>query len=255
MKKTVLRIILTLIILTLAFPGFAQQETNAPVNASAPNSEGATAAVIDDVQIKPAAPTISNNNKAIFDDTLLLEGFTKHYLEESQETLLAMIQDETLEDIKGAAAVRAFRQKYALKIFNREKIIAEHILLRQWNRTESTFIELELMHTLCLMDRYQYFDAFVPKIIQKMDHYNDTISRSAYNAMNEIIEQGNTRAREARIVFNTLRKILFLSRRRLAQTTEPDERLQQKLDILKWSIKVLGSQELRRLPKEVLNLL
>ncbi|HSV43967.1 MAG TPA: hypothetical protein VLJ10_05370, partial [Candidatus Bathyarchaeia archaeon] len=232
-----------------------QQETNSPPNADATNPATATTTMINGVQIQPAAPAVTNNNRAIFDDTLLLEGFTKHYLEESQETLLAMIQDETIEDIKGAAAVRAFRQKYALKIFNREKMIAEHILLRQWNRTESTFIELELMHTLCLMDRYQYFGAFVPKIIQKMDHYNDTINQSAYNATNEIIEQGNNRAREARIVFNTLRKILFLSRRRLAQTKQPDERLQQKLDILKWSIKVLGSQELRRLPKEVLNLL
>ena len=194
-------------------------------------------------------------NGTIFDDTLLLEGFTKRYEEESKETLLAMIQDETIDDIKVAAAVRAFRKRYALEIFSKEKEAAEHILIRQLNRSQSAFIDLEIMHTLCLMDRYKYFHSFIPQIIQKLDHYNDTVNESAYNATMEIIEKGNNRAREARIVFNTLRNILFLSRKRLAQVETPNQRLQQKLTILKWSIKILGSQEIKRLPKEVLNLL
>ena len=197
----------------------------------------------------------SDMNGTIFDDTLLLEGFTERYKEESQDTLLAMIQDETIDDIKVAAAVRAFRLRYGLEIFSREKELAEHVLLRQLNRSESAFIDMEIMHTLTLMDRYQYFNAFVPRIIQKLDHYNDTISESAYQATMEIIQKGNNRALEARIVFNTLRKILFLSRKRLAQVETPNARLSQKLTILKWSIKVLGSQEIKRLPKEVLNLL
>jgi hypothetical protein len=211
-------------------------------------------------QKKPAAPVevpIESvlTNGTVFDDTLLLEGFTKRYMEESADTLFAIIQDETLDDIKVAAAVKAFRNKYALKIFSREKESAESILLRQFNRSDSAFISVEIMHTLCLMDRYKYFNAFIPQLMQKLDHYNSTINASAYKAISEIIEKGNNRAREARIVFNSLRKTLFLSRRRLAQVTKPDERLAQKLTILKWSIKVLGSQELKRLPKEVLNLL
>ena len=73
------------------------------------------------------------------------------------------------------------------------------------------FIDVEIMWTLCLMDRYKYFNTFMPKLIQKIDHYNDTINESAYTAINEIIESGNNRALEARVVFTTLRKILFLS--------------------------------------------
>jgi len=191
----------------------------------------------------------------IFDDTLLMEGFTQRYQQESKDTLFAMIQDETLEDIKIAAAVKAFRLKYALTIFSKEKEAAAHLLLRQFNRTDSAFIAVEIMHTLCLMDRYKYFDAFTPQLIQKLDHYNDTINAAAYAAITEIIEKGNNRAREARIIFNTLRKILFLSRRRLAIVKQPDERLSQKLKILRWSIKVLGSQEIKRLPKEMWHLL
>ncbi|MEW5895769.1 MAG: hypothetical protein AB1650_08465 [Candidatus Omnitrophota bacterium] len=194
-------------------------------------------------------------NETIFDDTLLLEGFTERYLEEAKDTLLARIQDETLEDIKIAAAVRAFRKKYAAEIFSLEKASAENILLRQLSRSDSAFIQVEIMHTLCLMDRYKYFHSYVPPLIQKLDHYNAAINQSAYQAINEIISKGNNRSREARIVFNTLRKILFLTRRRLAKVTHPDGVLSQKIEILKWSVKVLGSQELRRLPKEVLNLL
>ena len=194
-------------------------------------------------------------NNAVFDDGLLLDGFTKTYKEKSKETLLAMIQDETLSDIKVAAAVRAFREKYAVEIFSREKQSAISLLLRQLNRTDSAFVEGEILHTVCLMDRYKYFSVLMPKLIRKLDHYNDTVNESAYAAINHIIEKGNNRAREARVVFNTLRKILFLSRRRLSKITEPSKRLSQKLEILKWSIKILGSQEIKRLPKEVLNLL
>ncbi len=61
--------------------------------------------------------------------------------------------------------------------------------------------------------------------------------------------------REARIVFDTLRKILFLSRKRLGNITVPNKRLKQKLELLRWSIRILGTQELKRLPSEVINLL
>jgi len=154
-----------------------------------------------------------------------------------------------------AAAVRVFKDQFSKEVFNREKKIIEKILLRRLNRTDSAFVQVEIMHTLCRMDRYKYFNSMAPALMQKMNHYNDTVNEMAYFGLNDIIESGNNRAREARIIFNTLRKVLFLSRRRLAKVTEPDTRLLQKLKILRWSIKVLGSRELKRLPKEVINLL
>lgn len=255
-------ILLTGLILTAVSPGIstaqAQEmldEASAPVSASDPKKNS------DEAPEKKAVPTTPLKNfsqainNVIFDDALLLEGFTRSYKEHSMETLLMMIQDETLDDIKVAAAVRAFREKYALTIFSKDKQDAIAILLRQLNRTDSAFVEEEILHTVCLMDRYKYFNQLMPRLIQKLDYYNDTVNDSAYAAINQIIDKGNNRAREARVVFNTLRKILFLSRRRLAKVTEPSKRLSQKLEILKWSIKILGSQELKRLPKEVLNLL
>lgn len=191
----------------------------------------------------------------IFDDTLMLEGYTESFSKETKETLLEMIKDDTLEPYHMAAAVRAFKIQYALEIFSREKAIVEKILLRRLNRTDSVFVQVEIMHTLCLMDRYRYFTSMVPILIKRMDHYSSTINEMAYEAVNDIIAKGHNRAREARIVFNALRKILFLSRKRLAATTDPGVRLSQKLKILRWSIKVLGSQELNRLPKEVIRLL
>ncbi len=190
-----------------------------------------------------------------FDDGFLIQGFSERYLEEDMDTLLAMIQDETIPDIKAAAAVRALREKYALNIFNRDKAAAERALLKTYSRSDSAFLHVEIMQTLVLMDRYKYYATFVPRLLLKLDHYNDAINMAAFNGMNTIIRQGNNRSREARIVFTTLRKMLFLKRNRLANITEPDERLKQKIEILKWSIKILGAQELDRLPKEVLNLL
>ncbi len=198
-------------------------------------------------------PSIVDEN--YFDDQFLIQGFSDRYLEEDLDTLLAMIQDETIPDIKAAGAVRALREKYALNIFNKDKAAAERVLLKTYNRSDSAFLHVELMQTLVLMDRYKYYATFVPRLLLKLDHYNDAINLSAFNGMNNIIVHGNNRAREARIVFNTLRKMLFLKKRRLANVTEPDERLKQKIEILKWSIKILGAQELDRLPKEVLNLL
>ncbi|MCK5083346.1 MAG: hypothetical protein KAR31_10605, partial [Candidatus Omnitrophica bacterium] len=122
-------------------------------------------------------------------------------------------------------------------------------------RTDSPFVEVEVMHTLCRMDRYHYFKLTVPVLIQKLDHYNTAVNEIAFESLNQIIEAGSNRNQEARIVFNTLRKILFLSRKRLATITQPDARLAKKLKLLRWSIKVLGNQELKKLPKEVINLL
>jgi len=191
----------------------------------------------------------------IFDDQMLLEGYTKKYRNLSKNILLEMIKDDTLTSYRSAAAVRVFQEKFSQEVVSRERKGIEKILLRRLNRTDSPFVQVEIMHTLSSMDRYHYFKSMVPALIQKLDHYNTTVNDNAFAALNHIIETENNRSREARIVFNTLRKILFLSRKRLAIVTQPDARLVKKLKLLRWSIKVLGNQELKKLPKEVINLL
>jgi len=195
------------------------------------------------------------SKQTIFDDKLLLEGYTEKFKEMEKEILLAMIRDDTLNNYRMAAAVRSFKEVYAKEVFSREKRVIEKTLYRRLHRTTSAFVQVEIMHTLCIMDRYKYFNSMVPSLIRKLDHYNSTVNEMSYDALNNIIEIGHNRAREARVVFNALRKMLFLSRRRLADVTEPGTRLSQKLKLVRWAVKVLGTQELRRLPKEVISLL
>lgn len=195
------------------------------------------------------------SSSILYDDQALLDGYTKKYEDLSKEILLAMIKDDTLTAYKSAAAIRNFRLQYSKMIVGKEKKAVERNLLHLLNRTDSAFVEVELMHTLCIIDRYRYFDAMVPTLIRKLDHYNSTVNAMAYGALNSLIDEGNNRTREARIVFQTIRKVLFLSRKRLADMTEPNNKLQQKLKLLRWSVKVLGTQELKKLPKEVLSLL
>ena len=78
---------------------------------------------------------------AIFDDKMLLEGYTEKYLEEEKDILLARIKDDTLPPYQMAAAVRAFKEKYSLEVFNREKNIIIKILLRRLARTSSVFVQ------------------------------------------------------------------------------------------------------------------
>ena len=191
----------------------------------------------------------------IFDDQMLLKGYTKKYSDLSKETLLAMIKDDTLTPYRSAAAIRVFKNTFSSEVVSREKKIIERALIRRLHRTDSPFVEVEVMHTLCQTDRYHYFKSMVPALIQKLDHYNDAVNEIAFDSLNQVIESGSNRNREARIVFNTLRKILFLSRKRMANVKEPDARLAKKLKLLRWSIKILGNQELKKLPKEVINLL
>ncbi|MDP8212007.1 MAG: hypothetical protein P9X22_01790 [Candidatus Zapsychrus exili] len=199
--------------------------------------------------------TNGNGSYTIFDDKMLLDGYTKKYSDLAKEIIIEMIKDDTLSSYKTAASVRVFKEKYCRQVVSRERILTEKILLRRLHRTRSPFVQVEIMHTLCRLDRYRYFKSMVPALIQKMNHYNKTVNDIAYNSLSDIVEVGNKRTREARIVFNTLRKILFLSRRRLASIKEPSEKLKQKLALLRWSVKVLGTQELKKLPKEVLSLL
>jgi hypothetical protein len=191
----------------------------------------------------------------IFDDRMMIEGYANKYTDFSREVIVEMIRDDALAPLRMTAAVRVFREHFSRDVVTRDKRIMEKWLIRRMNRSDSAFVKVEIMHTLCHMDRYRYFDAMVPALIQKLDHYNLTLNEIAYQALNSILQDGNNRAREARVVFNTLRRILFLSRRRLANITTPDPKLRQKLTLLRWSIKILGNQELKKLPKEVIGLL
>jgi len=194
------------------------------------------------------------NSGAIFDDKVLLEGYYQKYEDEIRDVLLAMISDDSIGSYKCAAAVKVFTDKYANEVLSNEKPNILRILIRRLNRSDSPFVQVEIMHALVVLDRYQYFESMVPALIQKMDHYNPVVKEMAYNDLLEITKD-SIYTREARIVFDTLRKTFFLSRNRLANVTTPDIALQNKLDLLRWSIKILGTQELKRLPSEVINLL
>lgn len=191
----------------------------------------------------------------IFDDKQLLDGYARTYAGLAKDVILQMVMDDTLNSYQIAAAVRVFKERYSGEVVSREKSRGERILVRRLKLTDSPFVEVEIMHTLCLMDRYRYFEPMVPALIQKLNHYNAAVNEIAFNSLNDIIGANNKRAREARVVFSTIRKMLFLSRNRLVNVTEPDEKLARKLKLLRWSIKVLGRQELNRLPAEVINLL
>jgi hypothetical protein len=191
---------------------------------------------------------------AVFDDRALINGYTNKFADENKDTLLAMIADDSIGPYKCAAAVRVFKQKYGEEILSTEKSTILKILLRRLNRTDSPFVQVEIFHTLIVLDRYQYFEAMMPSLIQKLDHYNPVVRALAYDDIQEIIKDDD-RTREARIIFTTLRKVFFLSRNRLNDVQTPDDKLKQKLAILRWAIKVLGTQELKRLPAEVIRLL
>ncbi len=197
----------------------------------------------------------SSEIQGVFDDAKILAGYSSEYADESKETIVGRINDDAINFYQIAAAINVFKQRFAATIVGREKARIEQDLIRRINRTNSAFIEVEIMHTLCLMDRYKYFDAMVPALILKLDHYNTTVNLMAETALDDIIAKGKNSSRDARIVFNTLRNVLFLSRNTLRKTTKPDARLERKLKFLRWSIKILGAQELKRLPKECLRLL
>lgn len=195
------------------------------------------------------------NEYTVFDDRMLLEGYAQKYDEETPEILLEMIKDDGLSSYKMAAALQVLRTNYGEDLVGRQrKIIIQHVW-RRLHRSDSPFVQVEAMLVLLKIDRYRYFAPIIPLLIQKLDHYNRTVNWMAFEGLMGIAKEGTGRAREARIVFNVLRKMMFLSRNRLKSVAEPSEKLQHKLDLLRWSIKVLGTQELKRLPQEVLPLL
>ena len=190
-----------------------------------------------------------------FDDKLLIEGYAKKLEKASKETLLAMTDDNSLYAYKKAAAIRVFREMYANDMVLRERAIIERSLLRQLELARSVFLQVEIMHTLLILDRYRFFDGMIPALIQKLDHYDASLTEMAFKAVDQVVTTGTARSREARIVFNTLRKMFFLSRKKLQDADLNDVRLKNKLSLLRWSVKVLGTQELKNLPKEVINLM
>jgi len=202
-----------------------------------------------------AQVTAPSDIDSIFDDKMLIEGYAVKLANYPKDVLLAMINDNSLNTFKKAAAIRIFRTHFAPQVVQTERVIIERVFLRQLERASNVFVQVELMHTLVLLDRYRYFDAMVPALIQKMEHYDAAVNDAAFLAVDEIVNIGSPRTREARIVFNTLRKTFFLARKKLQTANPQDPRLKNKLQILRWSIKVLGTEELKNLPKEVIGLM
>ncbi len=190
-----------------------------------------------------------------FDDKLLIEGYAKKLGNASKEVLLAMTDDNNLYAYKKAAAIRVFREMFAADVVLRERAIIERSLLRQLEFARSVFLQVEIMHTLLILDRYRFFDGMIPALIQKLDHYDVSLTDMAFKAVDQVVTMGTPRSREARIVFNTLRKMFFLSRKKLQNADQNDPRLKNKLSLLRWSVKALGTQELKNLPKEVIGLM
>lgn len=190
-----------------------------------------------------------------FNDQLMINGYAQKYEDRPLSVIFAMLRDDTLSPIKTAAATLVLREVYSDQLFKEDKILAEKILWRRLNRTESSFVQVEAMHTLCRLNRYQYFKPLVPALILKMEHYDPTVKEMAARAILDIIDHGKDTAWEARIVFQTQRKVFFLNRNKLAEAARQDPIFKEKIKILKWTIKILGSEELKALPKELIPLL
>ncbi|PIW64287.1 MAG: hypothetical protein COW13_00970 [Candidatus Omnitrophica bacterium CG12_big_fil_rev_8_21_14_0_65_50_5] len=191
----------------------------------------------------------------LFDDQELLDGYTQKYRDAAWDEIIQMLGDESLSAYQLAATIRVFRQEFVKETVAMDKKSMERLLLQLLNRSPSPFVQVEAMDTLIAMDRYKYFRAMIPSMIQKLDHYNDTVNALAFDYLNQMIAQEPARSREAQIVFNSINKILFLSRNHLTNVKEPGPRLSQKIKLLRWSIKVLGTEDLNKLPKEVIGLL
>ncbi|MBF0388443.1 MAG: hypothetical protein HQL20_11460 [Candidatus Omnitrophica bacterium] len=201
------------------------------------------------------AQVVPDDNYPIFNDKLLIEGYAGKLSSTTKDVILAMINDDALVPYRKAAAIRVFRTRYAASTVTRERSIVEKLFLRQLERTSSAYVQIELMHSLITLDRYRYFDAMLPVLIKKIDHYDGTASEMAYKAIVDINDAGSQRSREARIEFNTLIKMLFLTRKKLDGADPQEARLKMKLELLRWSVKVLGTDELKNIPKEVISLM
>ncbi len=201
-----------------------------------------------------AVSSQAETNFRPLDDRSLIKAYSENYADLPKETLIAMIRDDALDSQKTAAAVRLFSEKYSHLVFSREKKRIERWLLIRRARTDSVFVEIEILNALCRLDRYKYFNLTTVELLKRLDHYNDSANQLAFQYLQEITQAEPGRAREARVIFNFLRKRLFLIRNELRKIDQPDSRLKQKITLLRWSVKILGTEELRRLPPEVLHL-
>lgn len=255
-KYLIYTILLTFPFLTVA-RNLSAQEAVTVVPSPTPEQQKEKTLVesIEQVQINPEDEGPDFYQYTIFDDKQLLEGYANKYKNYSLEVVLSMIKDDNLNPYKTAAAVRVFRENLSDKLISPEKRVAEKILLRRLNKTTSPFVEVEIMFTLCTLDRYRYFKPVMPDLLQKLNHYNNSVNEIAFENLQPFLENGKKRSREARIVFNTLRRMMFISRKKLEKMTTADEKVSRQLKLLRWSIKVLGTEELKRLPAEVYNLL
>jgi len=127
----------------------------------------------------------SSQSHTIFDDQMLLDGYIKKYSNLSKGILLEMIKDDTLTSYRSAAAVRVFQEKFIKDVVSKEKRGIEKILLRRLHRTDSPFVEVEIMFALCQMDRYRYFKSMAPALTQKLSHYNSAINENAFSSLNQ----------------------------------------------------------------------
>ncbi|MBF0483948.1 MAG: hypothetical protein HQL25_04515 [Candidatus Omnitrophica bacterium] len=191
----------------------------------------------------------------LLDDRKQIDEYTEKFRQIPKDILWEMIKDDTLNPLKTTAALRVMNQDFVKTMVQSERQQYERKLLRNLSKSDSPFIQVETMYGICVANRYEYFDSMVPALIQKLNHYNTGVNLLAYENLNKLLLDGQNRPREARVVFNTLRKILFLSRIKLETITTPEPKLDRQLKILRWAIKVLGNQELQRLPREVIHLL
>jgi hypothetical protein len=235
MNKILAALVCALVALLPIRPAFAQQTPPEPAVAGPASTLSAAA--------------------DIFDDKALIQGYAVKLSSAPKDLLLAMINDVGLYAYKKAAAVRVFRDKYAPQMVSRERVIIEKVLLRQLETSGVVHLQIEIMHTLVVMDRFRYYESMVPILVRKMDHYDPYVNELAFTAMEEINANGITRPREARIVFNTLRKVFFLSRKKLKTEDPLDSKLRNKFQLLRWAIKILGTDELKKLPPEVIGLM
>jgi hypothetical protein len=221
-----------------------------PVQAQEPSGKDLAAASAVGVPLNASAGSAD-----IFDDKTLIQGYADKLADSPKDLLLAMINDDNLYAYKKTAAVRVFRGKFALQMVSTSRSLVEKMLLRQLELSSSVHLKIEIMHTMVIMDRFRYFDAMVPLLVQKMDHYDSYVDQLAYAAIEDITTTATPRAREARIVFTTLRKMFFLERKKIMAENPLTQKLRNKLQLLRWSIKVLGTEELKSLPPEVINLM
>ena len=178
MNKNILFIFICFFLVVVSRNVCAQETHNADTVVSRPSEEILTdeQTTLDPPPAEESSET-DNMSHTIFDDAMLLDGYANKFKDLPIDILLEMIKDDTLSSYKMAAAVRVFRDNFSELVVSREKKIWIKFLWRRLARTTSPFVQVEVMHTMCRLDRYRYFKSMVPALIQKIDHYNSLNSK------------------------------------------------------------------------------